>query len=139
VGVVLINAVFGALGYMIFGNNVEGLVISNIHGPVASIVKVLLSVDLLFTVPIVLSAPRRLLERALVPMVRGWQGARGRGWGRGGVGGGCEAARCTLAGMAWCVRSSLPAPSCLVVSCALGPLCVVRARGYSHRIRPTVC
>ena len=70
VGVVLINAVFGALGYWVYGDDVKGLVLDNIHGVVSKLVNVLLAIDLLFTIPIVLSAPRRLLERALVPGVR---------------------------------------------------------------------
>ncbi len=71
VGVVLVNAVFGAMGYMVFGSNTQGLVIFNVcNNVVGGLVKILLGVDLLFTVPIVLSAPRRLLERALVPAVR---------------------------------------------------------------------
>lgn len=56
---------------MIFQDKTDGLVLNNVTGKVLSkIVKIMLAVDLVFTVPIVLSAPRRLIERALIPAVR---------------------------------------------------------------------
>jgi hypothetical protein len=56
---------------MIFRENTKGMILDNITGRVVSkLVKVMLSIDLLFTVPIVLSAPRRLIERLVISDVR---------------------------------------------------------------------
>ena len=68
--IVIINALFGAFGYMIFRDETKGMVLDNVQGKVVSkFVKVLLAVDLFFTVPIVLSAPRRLIERSFIAEV----------------------------------------------------------------------
>jgi len=65
VAVTFINATFGFVGYVLYGNGVKGLVIDNVKGPVGTVVKLLLCVDLFFTVPIVLTAPRQLMEKAI--------------------------------------------------------------------------
>jgi len=65
--IVILNTMFGTLGYMLYGDDTENLVIDNVKGPVATVIKIMLSVDLFFTVPIVLCAPRELCENALLP------------------------------------------------------------------------
>eukprot|EP00455_Lapot_gusevi_P041316 TRINITY_DN477_c0_g1_i1.p1 TRINITY_DN477_c0_g1~~TRINITY_DN477_c0_g1_i1.p1 ORF type:complete len:310 (+),score=98.98 TRINITY_DN477_c0_g1_i1:142-1071(+) len=63
----IVNALFGAAGYMLYGDNTQGLVLDNLDSGVwSNMVKVLLCVDLFFTIPIVTSAPRELLEMALL-------------------------------------------------------------------------
>ena len=67
-GVAVANALFGALGYMAFTDKTSGLVLSNLGSSVVGkVVNMFLAVDLLFTIPIVLSAPRRIIERLVIP------------------------------------------------------------------------
>jgi hypothetical protein len=46
-----------------------GLAIDNVTGPFGDGVKILLCLDLFFTVPIVMTAPRELLDQAILPRV----------------------------------------------------------------------
>eukprot|EP00744_Colponema_vietnamica_P010911 GILI01015365.1.p1 GENE.GILI01015365.1~~GILI01015365.1.p1 ORF type:complete len:483 (+),score=120.73 GILI01015365.1:155-1603(+) len=64
--ITILNAIFGALGYMLFGENVEDNVISNLSGGgFVAAIQILISVDLFFTVPMVLASSREIIEAAL--------------------------------------------------------------------------
>lgn len=64
--ITFLNLLFGLLCYMAFKEQTEGNVIDNLgHGIVLQIVKVLLCVDLLFTVPMVLAFGREIIEKSL--------------------------------------------------------------------------
>lgn len=72
--IILLNALFGFFGYIIYGDDVKGLAIDNVTGPFGDGVKILLCLDLFFTVPIVMTAPRDLLDQAILPHVpRAWK------------------------------------------------------------------
>eukprot|EP00753_Platysulcus_tardus_P017228 PLAT6331.1.p1 GENE.PLAT6331.1~~PLAT6331.1.p1 ORF type:complete len:428 (+),score=216.89 PLAT6331.1:152-1285(+) len=62
-----VNAVFAGLGYMFFASRTNPLVIDNIpdHDVLGTVVKGVLVADLFFTIPIVLTAPRELVELSL--------------------------------------------------------------------------
>jgi len=64
--IVIVNGIFGFVGYLLYGANTKGLVIDNVSGPLGTVVKILLCFDLFFTVPIVLTAPRELIEGAIM-------------------------------------------------------------------------
>eukprot|EP00164_Ancoracysta_twista_P015297 GFYU01025237.1.p1 GENE.GFYU01025237.1~~GFYU01025237.1.p1 ORF type:complete len:417 (+),score=97.55 GFYU01025237.1:89-1252(+) len=65
--VTVLNVLFGLLGYLLWGQNVQDLVVSNLSaGPVCTVVKVCLIIDLLFTFPVVLAAARETVERAMI-------------------------------------------------------------------------
>jgi len=60
--ILIINGIFGFFGYLLYGEQVKGLVIDNVNGPLGDVVKVMLCFDLFFTVPILLTAPREIIE-----------------------------------------------------------------------------
>lgn len=70
-GVAVTNAAFGAVCALLFTSAVAPNIIDNLGDSVAAvIVKVLLCVDLLFTIPMVLAAGRQILEGAAVAQYR---------------------------------------------------------------------
>ena len=61
-------AAFAAFAYMLYGDATKTLILDNVTGSaLGDAVKVLLCVDLIFTLPIIMTAPRELLEAALLP------------------------------------------------------------------------
>eukprot|EP00911_Craspedida_sp_UC1_P000817 UC1_evm1s627 len=67
--ITLLNLAFGMLCYMLFQGNIQPNVIANLDdGTILQIVRVLLCVDLLFTVPMVLAFGREILENSLFAM-----------------------------------------------------------------------
>eukprot|EP00164_Ancoracysta_twista_P000679 GFYU01000899.1.p2 GENE.GFYU01000899.1~~GFYU01000899.1.p2 ORF type:complete len:189 (+),score=47.72 GFYU01000899.1:990-1556(+) len=65
--VTVTNIGFGLLGYLMWGRDVEDLVVSNLAaGAVVIVVKVCLILDLLFTFPVMLAAARETVERMFV-------------------------------------------------------------------------
>lgn len=70
-GVAVTNTVFGVACAVLFASLTQPNVIDNLDdGPVSVTVKVLLCVDLLFTIPMVLAAGRQVLERAVMSCFR---------------------------------------------------------------------
>jgi len=67
--IVIVNAIFGFLGYVLYNAKTCSLVLGNVHGPLGKVVKVLLCLDLFFTIPIVLCAPRELIERLALSLM----------------------------------------------------------------------
>jgi amino acid permease len=63
-----LNALFAAFAYMLYGPDTKTLILDNITGSsLGDAVKVLLCVDLIFTLPIIMTAPRELMESLLLP------------------------------------------------------------------------
>ncbi len=70
-GVAITNTAFGVACALLFASLTQPNVIDNLDdGPVSTTVKVLLCVDLLFTIPMVLAAGRQVLERAVMSRYR---------------------------------------------------------------------
>lgn len=69
--ITLINTLFAALCYMLFGADTQGNVVHNLDSGslFLSVVKVLLCVDLLFTIPMVLAASREIVEEWVLTWV----------------------------------------------------------------------
>lgn len=65
--IIVVNLVFGALCYLYFGLSTEDNVIKNLStGTILQIVRVFLSVDLLFTVPMILAVGREIVENSVL-------------------------------------------------------------------------
>ena len=87
-GVAVTNTVFGVVCAVLFASLTQPNVIDNLDdGPVSVTVKVLLCIDLLFTVPMVLAAGRQVLERGIMSRYRHERKLRKAVDGKGGVGG----------------------------------------------------
>ena len=58
----VVNAAFGALCFLMFGEETKGMVLDNLdkHAPGTAAIKLLLCVDLLFTIPMILAAGREV-------------------------------------------------------------------------------
>eukprot|EP00164_Ancoracysta_twista_P001899 GFYU01002495.1.p1 GENE.GFYU01002495.1~~GFYU01002495.1.p1 ORF type:complete len:466 (+),score=124.85 GFYU01002495.1:99-1400(+) len=65
-----LNIILGGGGYMLFGNDVGGLVLANLtEGWMPVLAKLVLSIDLIFSMPIVLAAGREILEERIVKTI----------------------------------------------------------------------
>eukprot|EP00164_Ancoracysta_twista_P000714 GFYU01000940.1.p1 GENE.GFYU01000940.1~~GFYU01000940.1.p1 ORF type:complete len:500 (+),score=153.00 GFYU01000940.1:151-1650(+) len=63
----ILNSLFGGIGYMFYGDDTKSIVIENVAtGTFADLVKVMLCADLLLTFPVVLTAPRDLVEGMVI-------------------------------------------------------------------------
>eukprot|EP01137_Pigoraptor_chileana_P004156 Opistho-2@45508 len=60
--ITVVNVIFAALAYSLFGDNIQILALFNLSGTFGDVVQVLVCVDLFFTIPIVLTAPREIFE-----------------------------------------------------------------------------
>ena len=77
--ITVLNALFGGVCVLIFGPSTGGIVLGNLaKSPVLDIIRVLLCIDLLFTIPMVLAAGREIIERAVVRRMI----TKRRKWGR---------------------------------------------------------
>lgn len=71
--ITVLNGIFGALCYTIFGAGTLQNVVHNLTGSIfLDVVKVLLCVDLMFSLPMVLAAAREVVEEAAMEGVTSW-------------------------------------------------------------------